>query len=167
MKNPGTPEIDEDSDNGSGGVSADGFGARLPRFGFAVAPPVDPFALPPVFFAEPVVVGWPVCFGAPAAGVPPCELWPLICGAGVTSVLVVPGVGAGAGSLVVGAAGVGGVSAVGVELVVSAGGLVSVVVGTASSTASELAGRSSSVAAAQASSSVSSRVISLSCPRGS
>ena len=42
MKKPGTPAIEDDSESGSAGVSADGFGARLPRLGAAVDAPVDP-----------------------------------------------------------------------------------------------------------------------------
>ena len=37
MKNAGTPAIDEDSESGSAGVSAEGFGAFLPRLGLLAA----------------------------------------------------------------------------------------------------------------------------------
>jgi hypothetical protein len=44
MKNAGTPAIEEDSDSGNGGVSADGLGARFPSLSFAGEPPlVAPF----------------------------------------------------------------------------------------------------------------------------
>src|ERR1041385_4174626 len=89
MKNPGTPAIEEDSERGSGGVSAEGFGARLPRLGLACAPPPEPFA----------------CFSCEAPrevpdtcvpdGVFPCACWPLTCGA-------VPVVGVVGGAVCVG-----------------------------------------------------------------
>jgi hypothetical protein len=103
------PAIEEDSDSGNGGVSADGFGARLPRCGLAAAPPLDPGRSRP---ARPAPAPRRVA-GAPA-GVAPCALWPLTCGVVATGgAVVVVVVGAGVVSVVV---------AGGVAVVVVAGG---------------------------------------------
>ena len=76
MKKPGTPAIEEDSESGSGGVSAEGLGARLPRCGVAAEPPLEPL------FPEPAR---PFDFERPPAarvdpGVGPCGCWALTCG---------------------------------------------------------------------------------------
>ncbi len=71
MKNAGTPAIDEDSDSGSGGVSAEGFGAALPRRGLAAAPPLDAVRSRPARPAPAPAVRWAA---GPPAGVAPCEL---------------------------------------------------------------------------------------------
>jgi hypothetical protein len=76
MKKPGTPAIDDDSESGSAGVSAEGFGARLPRFGFATVPPAAPRDFAPDFSELGVVLGGVVRFFAPARVVP-WALWPL------------------------------------------------------------------------------------------
>jgi hypothetical protein len=150
MKNAGTPEIDEDSDNGSAGVSAEGFGARLPRCGAFVEP--SPVERPASF--EPLACAW-LCVCLPASGELaeelPCALCALTCGVLGAGVVVAGSTGAGAGAAslaadVVGAAvvvlGVG--TGVGVELVASGAVVVSTVdVVVASSLASELDGASS------------------------
>src|ERR1700733_14200236 len=122
MKKPGTPAIEEDSDSGSGGVSAEGLGARLPRLGLAAEPPVLPLA----------AVGEP-CSCAPAPppcapfpdGVLPCALWPLTCGAVAVGAGVVVGVELGGGSAVEPVPGVGVVGVVSGAGVVSVGVLFS------------------------------------------
>jgi hypothetical protein len=68
MKNAGTPAIEVESDSGSGGVSADGFGARLPRLGLATA-----FA-PAVRREPPGLALARVCAAPPPAGVLPWAL---------------------------------------------------------------------------------------------
>ena len=89
MKKAGTPAIDDDSDSGSGGVSADGCGALLPRLGVAVAAPFSP--------AAPPAVDLPCASPAPVArdGLALCALCLLTCGA--TKALLVLGAVAGAG----------------------------------------------------------------------
>ncbi len=155
MKNPGTPAIEEDSESGSGGVSAEGFGARLPRLGLACAPPVEPASR---LFASLGCEAVPGC--GPRAPVPdgvlPCALWPLTWGAAVVGALGVEGVEvAGAsvvvlGVLVLGAGSGAGAGAVSVEAAFSG-----VVVGVeglqGSSAASELAGAAAMSRASEAS----------------
>lgn len=154
MKNAGTPAIEDDNDSGSGGVNAEGFGARLPRRGLAVVPPfvVEPPA--PLPSALPLVPPR-ARLGRPA-GVAPWALWLLTCGTAVTGSGAV--VVAGAGVVSVGVDGDGvvvGVDGAGVELVgACAGGalvVVSVLAGVvASSAASELAGPSAASVSANA-----------------
>jgi hypothetical protein len=48
MKNAGTPAIADDSESGSGGVSAEGFGARAPRSGLLYPPPFPRACWPPL-----------------------------------------------------------------------------------------------------------------------
>src|SRR3954470_20149875 len=84
MKKAGTPAIEEDSDSGSGGVSADGLGARLPRFGFACEPALAPSWPPGPCLAVP-------CFPARLDRVLPWALCPLTCGAAAVGCGVVAG----------------------------------------------------------------------------
>jgi hypothetical protein len=170
MKNAGTPAIEDESESGSGGVSADGFGARLPRRGVAVVPPgFGPAAPVPPAFGAPEARERP---RVEPAGVAPCELCPLTCGvvaAGGGVVLVV-----GAVSVVVGVGVVGvlvegvGASLVGVELAGCSGAGVTLVV-VASSAASERAGATSTSASATTVRSVGflARKIIISCRAGS
>lgn len=134
MKKLDTPEIGDPSVNGSGGVNADGAGARC----FAPTPAVEEPSVPPVVSvcpppAEPfdfVCARWvPGVLVAPAAGVLPCSCWPCTCGVVVSAggALPLDGVGAGAGmgsvvvvvavdGAVVGASGAGVTGAVSVAL---------------------------------------------------
>jgi hypothetical protein len=155
MKNAGTPAIADDSESGSGGVSADGFGARAPRWGFLVAPPFARERGPPV--EAPALLGPPAPPRRCPAEVPPWALCPLTCGVEASGGAVVV-VGAGADSPagtvpVVGGAGGAGDGALGVDATGGSdgAGVVSVVLGVvASSAASELAGASSAGATVSA-----------------
>src|SRR5882672_10334067 len=98
MKNAGTPAIEEDSDSGSGGVSAEGLGARFPRLSFAGEPPLAPCSAP--------VFALPLVRPAGAAGLVPWALCPLTCGVAVV-VCGALGAGAGAGVAVDSLGGVG------------------------------------------------------------
>jgi hypothetical protein len=178
MKKPGTPAIEEDSESGSGGVSAEGFGARLPRLGLLVVPPVEPLPAPPP--SAPLDLPW-----AELAGRAPDELpwacWELTCGVVVVGALDVLGAGVlGVGELTVGL--VAGAGVVGVVLasgvagagVVSGDGVVSPAVevlpgsGSWTSTAGELAGSSSASATEARKMGLGSLLIaSLSSPTGS
>src|SRR6478735_3905358 len=115
MKNAGTPAIAEDSESGSGGVSADGFGARAPRWGLLDAPPFARERWPPL--GAPALLGPPACPPRCPAAVLPWALCPLTCGveaSGGAVVVVGVEVDSPAGAVpVVGGAGGGGEGALG------------------------------------------------------
>src|SRR6478609_9952126 len=117
MKKPGTPAIEEDSDRGSGGVSAEGLGARLPSLGFAGDPPLEPLRPPPApapAFDSGRLWLLPV-------GEPPCAFCPLT--RGVVATCGALGAAAGGTGSVVLVVGALGTSGAGVVVVVPVGGL--------------------------------------------
>src|SRR5664280_1410734 len=151
MKNAGTPAIEDDSESGSGGVSADGLRARFPRLSFAGEPPLAAPCSPAAVLDLPRLPR-----GAEPDGVVPWALCPLTCGvvaAGAGGVAGACSGGDSAGGSVVGAGGVVGVEApgagAGTVVVVSGAGVVvsPLAVGWAGSPASEAAGASSASAA--------------------
>jgi hypothetical protein len=180
MKNCGTPAIEENSESGSGGVSADGEGARrLLRTFVAEDPPVDPRCAPlparPGDFDD----GEPDPTGAP--GVLPCGRWAFTCGVGMTGgapVAVGEGVGACAGTVAGGGAGTDWTVEVGVvwtgasealeEVLVSVAELVGCVATGPSATLAAGASRASAPRMQRSGHRVSSRtVIVLNCRGGS
>jgi hypothetical protein len=167
MKKLDTPEIGDPSVSGSGGVSADGAGARC----FPRVPPVGELSEPPVVSPcpaplEPFDFACVPCVPGVAAGVLPCACWartpgvvvsagaPALGAAGAGAASVV-GVGVGAGDSGAGAAGV--VSAGGGVVVVSAEVLVPVEAGCEAGGSPALAAAGRSANAPKAASSGLSR----------
>jgi len=125
MKKLDTPEIGDPRVSGSGGVSADGAGARC----FPRVPPVEELSEPPVVSPcpaslEPFDFACAPCVpGELTAGVLPCACWARTPGVVVSAgALALGATGAGAASVVVVGAGDSGAGAADV---VSAGGGVS------------------------------------------
>jgi hypothetical protein len=162
MKNAGTPAIADDSESGSGGVSAEGFGARAPRCGLLGPPPFARGWWPPL--VAPSLPGAPACPRRCPAAVLPCALCPLTCGVeasgGVVGVVAAGAVSPAGAELVAGGEGGAGDGALGVDAAGGSegAGVVSVVLGVvASSAAGELAGAASAAASVSAASGRSRR----------